>query len=269
MATRHGKERQLRAAFATVLGAQLVAPPDLDTDRFGTFTPETMRIGGAVDTARAKAHHGMAVAGLDHGLASEASYGPAATGLSWHEEILLFVDRRHGLEVLEGHRGSAAALARHVIRDLRELPPSVVAQLPEQALTVRPADSTDRAHMSKGLTTVGALRRAVTAAGRRAADGRVVVEPDLRAHHNPARQRVLTTMAWRLARRLATDCPRCGAPGFGRVDVTLGLPCAVCRKPTSLIRNEIHACAVCEHHTLAPGPHGSEADPGRCAECNP
>lgn len=267
--TRHGKERQFTPAFARVLAARLVVPPDLDTDRFGTFTPELARTGTAVDTARAKAHYGMDAAGLDYGLASEASYGSCAQGAPWHEEILLFADRRHGLEVLEGHRTTTVPAVRHLLCESEDLPPSVSAGLPRQAVTVRPAGSRDPAHIAKGLTDIDAVMRAITVARRRADDGRVVVEPDLRAHHNPTRQRVLTVLAWRLARRLATHCPSCGAPGFGRVDTVSGLPCAICGAPTPLPHSAVHACAVCEHRSITPATPGERADPGQCPECNP
>ena len=51
--TRHGKETQFTRAFEAVLSAHLVTPPDLDTDRFGTFSGEIPRTATASDTARA------------------------------------------------------------------------------------------------------------------------------------------------------------------------------------------------------------------------
>jgi hypothetical protein len=267
--TRHCKERQLAEAFDQVLGARLVVPPDLDTDRFGTFTPEVVRTGTALAAARAKAHDGMDTAERDHGLASEASYGPLSAGVLWHEEILLFVDRRRGMEVLEGHRTPAVPALRHLVRHPGDLPRSVSALLPNQALTVRPAGHSDRSAIVKGLTDVDALTRAIAAAGRHADDGYAVVEPDLRAHHNPTRQQVLSHLAWRLAHRLATRCPNCSAPGYGRVDTVAGLPCGVCASPTPLPLSHIRACAVCEHRSIAPAGRRREADPGHCPVCNP
>jgi len=49
--TRHGKEDQVALAFAAVLRAEVVSPPDLDTDQFGTFSGETSRTLSPVDTA--------------------------------------------------------------------------------------------------------------------------------------------------------------------------------------------------------------------------
>ena len=70
--TRHRKERQFRVPFRDVLGAHLLTPDDLDTDRFGTFTGEVSRVETAIEAARAKARLAMTVTGLPFGLASEA-----------------------------------------------------------------------------------------------------------------------------------------------------------------------------------------------------
>lgn len=51
--TRHGKEHQVAQAFAAVLRAEVVTPPGLDTDQFGTFSGETSRTLSPVDAARA------------------------------------------------------------------------------------------------------------------------------------------------------------------------------------------------------------------------
>ncbi len=71
--TRHLKQRQLAPAFTDVLGARLVVPDDLDTDRFGTFSGEMARTASARETACKKARLGMCVTGLRCGVASEAS----------------------------------------------------------------------------------------------------------------------------------------------------------------------------------------------------
>jgi hypothetical protein len=101
--TRHGKHDQAAAAFNRHLGARVIAPPDLDTDQFGTFTGETPRHLSPVAAARAKAHLAAETTGRRQALASEASYGPLpGTGLPGHEELLLFADLDRGWEIIEG-----------------------------------------------------------------------------------------------------------------------------------------------------------------------
>lgn len=265
--TRHGKQHQFAPAFRHLLGACLTTPPDLDTDRFGTFTGEVERRGGGTDAARAKALLAMEVTGLPFGLASEASYGVLPGGWFGHEEVVVFCDTELGIEVVEGHRSTEVPGCRQRARRPEDLPGLLVAGLPEQALTVRPDGTAADLAPAKGITDADTLAEAIAAAVAASPTGVALVEPDLRAHHNPSRRRVLRRLATNLARRLATECPACGAPGFGRVDSETGLPCRLCEAPTALVRAEIHACASCAHQltrTVSPA-----ADPAMCAYCNP
>ena len=206
----------------------------------------------------------MDATGLPRGLASEASYGPLpSAGITGHEEILLFRDSERGIEVVEGYRSTEVPGSSHRVARIEDLPASVLEDLPRQALIVRPESRLDG--IVKGITGPDELRAAVASAS--ADTGVAIVEPDLRAHHNPTRQHVLVTLARTLAQRLATPCPSCGCPGFGRVDAEAGLPCRVCDAPTPLARNEIHACAACGHTERRPV--AAHADPRNCPDCNP
>lgn len=263
--TRHGKQHQFAPPFHDILGARLQTPPDLDTDRVGTFTGEIARNTTAVEAARAKARLAMAVTGLPYGLASEASYGPLAGGWSGHEELLLFCDDRLGIEVLEGHRTLSVPGLAHRVSDHHRLPRALLGGLPGQALVVRPSAGTGE--IVKGITTADMLAAAIAAAVAASADGLAVVEPDLRAHHNPSRRIILARLATSLAHRLATGCPACGTPGFGRVDARPGLRCRACATPTARMGAEIHGCPSCEHR--ATRPVGGYAEPSDCPACNP
>ncbi len=263
--TRHGKQHQFAPAFQHLLGADLTTPPDLDTDRFGTFTGEVERTGGGTDAARSKALLAMAVTDLPYGLASEASYGVLPGGWFGHEEVVVFCDTVLGIEVVEGHRSTEVPGCTQRAKRPEDLSDLLVGGLPEQALTVRPDGA--GADPVKGITDVDSLAAAITAAVAASPTGMALVEPDLRAHHNPSRRRVLRRLATNLARRLATECPACGAPGFGRVDSETGLPCRLCEAPTALVRAEIHACASCAHQLTRVV--SSAADPAMCAYCNP
>ncbi|MCP9273132.1 DUF6671 family protein [Mycolicibacterium arenosum] len=267
--TRHGKERQFAPAFDEILGARLVVPVDLDTDRYGTFSGEVARTRPAVEVVRMKARLGMRATGLRRGLASEASYEPLV-GLGWslHEEILLFVDDVDGFEVLEGLRAVTLLTDSYRVRSIAELPAAVLDAVAEQALIVRPSAAGGTGEITKGITRIDELRTAIMVAAQASVDESAVVEPDLRAHHNPGRQQVLRQLAYRLARRLATPCPSCGSPGYGRTEVERGLPCRGCLSPTDLLLNEIHACAVCTYR-IAVKVAQSDADPGTCTRCNP
>lgn len=269
--TKHGKQAQLEPAFHRILGAVLRTPADLDTDQFGTFTGETPRTGTAVEAARAKARLAMHVTGLARGVASEASYGPLpGSGLPGHEEILLFCDDLRGIEVLEGLRTPSLPGSSQLVEHGDEVPDSLIAGLPGQALIVRPHNPLPgtAAATIKGITDTTALRRAVESATSRSADGLAAVEPDLRAQHNPSRRLILERLGVTLAHRLATRCPACRTPGFGRIATESGLPCRMCAAPTPLPNNEIHGCASCAHR-LERSVTESLADPADCPNCNP
>ena len=268
--TRHGKQTQLAPAFHRVLGAVLFTP-SIDTDQFGTFTGEIPRTGTAIEAARAKATLAMRVSRLPRGLASEASYGPLpGSGIPGHEEILLFRDDLLGIEVLEGYRTAFVPGSCHSVASLDEVPDSLLATLPGQALIVRPNDPRPGSvpGVVKGIVDVATLRAAVGSATRRSADGLAAVEPDLRAQHNPSRRRILVRLAATLAHRLATRCPACRTPGFGTVATEPGLPCRFCGTPTPLTTNDVHGCASCTHRVTRPVA-GPGADPASCPRCNP
>jgi hypothetical protein len=92
----------------------------------------------------------------------------------------------------------------------------------------------------------------------------------MRAHQNPTRMAAVGRLAAALARRLSVPCPSCRAPGFGRVDVQAGLPCADCGTPSELVAHEVHGCAACTHREIRPRADGlDQAEPRFCNVCNP
>ena len=269
MGTMHGKQRQVAPAFADVLGARVIAPDGIDTDQFGTFTGEVSRMLTPVEAATAKARLAMSAAGVRYGLASEASYNAWLGMLPMHEEILVFIDDTRGIQVTEGIKVPGAPGAPRLVDCADD---AVAAALdfgfPQQGAAVK-ASVADRVRVfGKGITDTRELIEAVTVAAA-AADGRQAwVEPDLRAHHNPSRRDVIATLASRLAHRLATQCPRCACPGYGKVGVREGLPCRACGCPTSLVVSDVLGCPACDHRE-AVARTGALAEPRFCPDCNP
>jgi hypothetical protein len=260
--TRHGKERVIAPAFRDVLGAQIVHTDAFDTDLFGTFTGEIAREGTQRDAARRKAEQGMALTGLPLGVANEGSFGPSPFGFgSWNVEIALFLDRERGIEVAGVAQGPASdrSVCARTGHDVDAFAASV--GFPAQGIVVRGADGS----LAKDVRDVDALRGAFS---RARAHGDVTLETDLRAHANPTRMARIAEAALDLARRLATPCPECAAPGFGPQRVETGLPCCACATPSSLTRAVISCCVACaaESRTAADEPC---ADPTWCPRCNP
>ncbi|OYU34282.1 MAG: hypothetical protein CFE35_16455 [Novosphingobium sp. PASSN1] len=251
-------------------GLNLVVPSMLDTDTLGSFDGRLARTGTAIDTAIAKARLGFAASGQSLALASEGSFGPhprlplLAAGI----EVLVFIDAERELTLTEtlfvertnfGHRDvpETAALGDWLTR----------VGFPGHALMVRPLGG---AVIAKGIQDAATLARAVAEAVALSPDRRARVETDMRAHLNPTRMASIRRLGIRLARRIATPCPACAAPGWGQSGVTRGLPCADCGTATEMIAGIEFRCTACGHAETLSRPDGlTHAPPGYCPACNP
>jgi len=270
----HGKQRALAPPLGEQLGLGLAVPEGLDTDSLGTFTGEVARRGSMRDAALAKARLGMERTGLSLGLASEGSYGPhpAALFLDAGLELAVFVDDDRGLVVCEQILDEDPCFGHVVTPD----PAGAVGFLervgfPSQGLVVGAnAPPEPPARWTKGVRDRATLGSAIREAAACSGDGRALVQTDMRAHQNPTRMATLARLAERLAARLATPCPACGAPGFGVVGVRKGLPCRVCGGPSTLVAAEVLGCGGCDHREERIPPERQDgAEPRTCTLCNP
>lgn len=249
-------------AFASILGIDITLPPGLDTDAFGTFTREVPRTAGMRETARRKAWAGIAATGLPLGLASEGSFGPhpAIPFIACGCETLAFIDAERGLEIVEERMSERTNFATFDLAPGADLEAYLTrVGFPGHALIVRVGD-----RLHKGVQARAELDRML-------ADGRpVMLEADMRAHMNPTRMHEISLLAERLARRIATPCPACAAPGFGTVRSEAGLPCGECGAPSAVIIALVDQCSACAFEQRRPRPDGrSTATPAECPECNP
>jgi hypothetical protein len=275
LATMHGKERAIARPFRSLLGLELVLPAGLDTDQLGSFDGLVPRQGGAEQACRRKALMGMAALGLPLGLASEGSFGahPQLPFLAAGVEVMVFLDRERGLEIWERLIARRTNFDHRCAGELAELE-GWLAQVgfPAHGLIVRPEHPCRGAEalLFKDLPDHPRLAGAIAAATAASSNGRAQVETDMRAHRNPTRMASLRALATKLARRIATACPACAAPGWGRLDVLPGLPCSWCGMPTPLMHRERFGCVSCSHTEEHPRPDGlAEADPQHCPLCNP
>jgi hypothetical protein len=95
----------------------------------------------------------------------------------------------------------------------------------------------------------------------------VWLETDMRAHRSPTRMAQISEAAKSLAERLASVCPACTAPGFGRANTIPGARCEDCGTPTEAACAEQLACAVCSHAVQRQLAETVSA--ARCPVCNP
>lgn len=262
LATRHAKDRALARVFAAI-GFRIVVPPDLDTDSLGAFAGGPARTLPPAEAALEKTKLGLAAYRARYALASEGGFGPhpalpfAAAGEEW----LVLFDAETGR--VARHR-RLSARTNFASRDARfgdDLAPFLArARFPSHALVATSPEGTvekgivERATLESLLARRGALR----------------LETDMRAHLNPTRMREIRSAGLEFARRLATPCPACAAPGFGRIGARPGLRCEACGAATPMVAAEIHGCAVCGHREERPRADGLVSAPSlHCPECNP
>jgi hypothetical protein len=273
IATMHAKERAIARPFSRWLGAAVKVAPGIDTDAFGTFTGDIVRQGTMLDAARAKALAAIEATGLELGLGSEGSFGPhpSVPFIAAGTEVLLCLDRKRGFEIhgmLVTDRTNYESCDSRPGQDIADF--LARARFPSHAVVVSPKAPVGAAKIVKGITRATRLAEAIEEAASASCDGHALVVTDMRAHLNPTRMASIRALATRLARRLATPCPACAAPGFGAANVLRGLPCGWCGEPTRLVIAEVFRCAKCGfENQRGVEPQRETADPGQCLYCNP
>ena len=271
LATKHDKLPLIGPPLATAVGLR-VDTVAVDTDTLGTFTGDVPRQAPPLDTAIAKARLGMSAAGRSLGVASEGSIGPdpAMPFVITDREIVVLVDDDNGVVIWESHASwDITTVSASVDADEDLAPLLTRADVPNHQLIVRP--NSGAAHpVFKGIMSIDALVDAIGKCAAIAVDGLARVETDMRAHASPSRRAVIAAAAERLATRIAARCPSCGAPGWGVVDVDVGIPCAQCGAEVAQPRAEIDGCPACPCRRDRPlvSPE-ARADPGACLYCNP
>jgi hypothetical protein len=241
-ATMHGKEQLARQPFLDILNAEVVAPPALDTDQFGTFSGEIARTLAPQAAARVKARLGMKLSGTPYGLASEGSFGAGLGYVVEHREVLMFIDEARGLELVESAIDTSPLPSGRGIESIEgALGYAADLGYPRQGVVL----STRSGLIRKGMETEDELTHAVGQLRERAGGLPIAISPDYRAHRCPSRAAVIVSLADRIARRLATPCPGCSAPGFGQVAYERGLRCSGCGEQTRMIAADILGCGVC------------------------
>ena len=281
LATMHGKEAAIVPAMQAHLGLTVVTPPDLDTDLLGTFTGEIPRVGTMREVAVRKARLGMRASGLRIGIASEGSFGPhpAIPFFRAGVELMVLIDDERDLIISESLIAEDIIHDEIVVGSVSELDLFLpLVRFPTHALVVAPNLTAspwwklhpERARAHKGIVTHDRLVDAVDRASRISEDGRARVTTDLRAHMNPTRMQAIARLASLLAIRVATQCPECLAPGFGRVAPARGLSCVDCGEETIIPRGDIWTCVACGHEKEEQRlPIREFAEPGECPRCNP
>ncbi len=247
----------------------------IDTDLLGTFSGEVERQGNALECVRRKCEMGLDILGnkAEYGIASEGSFGPHPTipFLPSDQEIVYFIDRKRGFHLHLMHVSEKTNYQMRSLDSLEELQKfAESAQFPSHALILRPNDKKNYNLIFKGIETQEDLIEAFKESVRHSGDCKAWIETDMRAQFNPSRMEVIGELADKMAQRLATLCPACHTPGWGRIRSEKGLRCEYCDQETQMIAHEIFGCVICNHTEILPRTDRMKAAPQmHCGWCNP
>jgi hypothetical protein len=270
IATKHGKEQVLAPLLEAALQVECITNEAFDTDSLGTFSGEVERTLDPVSAAREKCLRAAKLANCDLVVGSEGSFGPhpLLPFVAVDEEILLFLDLRHSLEIMARELSTATNFASSELTDLPSLEQfAQAADFPEHALILR--KSAHETHdMRKGIREPEILWQHFDLLHLKY--GSAYVETDMRAHCNPSRMELIRKTGIQLIEKIQTCCPACAFPGFDVVEVLRGLECGWCGAPTRSVRCHVKRCKNCGAVQELWFPHGKEKeDPMHCDCCNP
>lgn len=270
IATKHSKESVIATPLEEALGVKCFTHSGFDTDVFGTFSGEVPRGADSLETARAKCMAAMEATGSDLAVASEGSFGPHPIYFfaSADEELLLFMDRKNGIEIFARELSTETNFNGKEVSSMEELEAfSLLVNFPSHALILRDAMHGTQA-IVKGIVDSITLRDVFYSIIRQHKS--VYVETDMRAMYNPTRMKVIHAANQKLLRKILSLCPDCAWPGFDVTDYKLGLPCSDCGNPTQSILSVLYSCKSCgfEREQKYPKERRTE-EPRFCDFCNP
>ena len=274
LTTKHAKSIAIAPVFQEKLQATVLEYV-VDTDQLGTFSGEIDRSGSALECAQRKCEWSIKhfKEKVEFALASEGSFGPHPLFpiVAGDYEILYFIDQRHGFHLHMSHLSEKTNYRTEAVQSWEELQKFTEDTLfPSHAVILRPNDRKTKEPIFKGINSRTDLKEAFNECIKKSLDGKVWVETDMRAQFNPSRMKVIGELATKLADRLATLCPKCATPGWGKVRVEKGLECSWCGSKTELMKSEIFGCVKCNHETSVKRSDGlTKTDPRNCGYCNP
>lgn len=275
-ATMHGKEKVLGEMFQSQLGARLIVPSQLDTDKYGTFSGEVSRLNDIRSVLREKAREGARLLDAERGLASEGTFGPhpwiPLTGCN--QESLLFIDLKRDIEIFAHvismeNRSECKEVESE--QDVLQFCKRVTCG--SQAVVVKPShDFSESSWIFKGLTEQDHVLQAFQKLQKQFPSQKLWIETDNRAHLNPKRRKVIHEVGEKLMEALLSLCPDCRTPGFQMSGFERGLTCSGCGLKSDKAAKEIWTCPskTCLYQELRGRLDGRlSLDPSECDWCNP
>lgn len=270
IATKHKKELVIGPPLKAAFGLDFFSSEGLDTDNLGTFSGEFERLHKPIDAARIKCNMAMDIHQVDMAISSEGSFGPHPQFffLPAGEEYLIFMDRKHGIEVVVKTittKTNYDSIEIFSTENLHEFLTRV--KFPSHGLILR-KNSKDHASIEKGIICENILTDRVDFYLKKY--GQCYLETDMRAMFNPTRMEVIKDLVDHLIVEMKRICPKCSFPGFSVSDVVRGLICSNCHWPTKSVKELIYTCKKCHYSSIEINTElKTYEDPMFCEFCNP
>jgi hypothetical protein len=270
IATMHQKEQVLAPLLKEAFNITAILPKYLDTDILGTFSGEIDRKGTPMEVAKRKCLLAMEETGCDLAIASEGSFGahPTIPFIAGDDEMVFLMDQKNGVEIFAREISTDTNFKGESISSLDDA--KYFAQkigFPSHAIIIR-KEKDEGTGTQKGVGDVFLFESLVKEF--LSEHGKVWLETDMRAMHNPTRLTVISKAAETLISKMQCLCPACNAPGFSVTNVLPGLPCSLCLMPTESTLAHEYVCAQCGCMEEKKYPHAKQnEEPLYCSFCNP
>ncbi|MRX46215.1 DUF6671 family protein [Pedobacter puniceum] len=270
IATKHHKEKLIAPILEKALGLTCFVDETFDTDTLGTFTGEVERTLDPIATAREKCLQAMRKNNCDLGLASEGSFGPHPSlfFVQADDEFLIFIDHKHGIEIIARELSTATNFnAKSIANEEELLAFAAEIGFPEHALILRPSKDNFTA-IHKGINDAETLKKVFHQLNKEYQS--VYAETDMRAMYNPTRMGVIEKATYKLLEKIQSHCPQCQMPGFTVTAAKPGLKCSLCGLPTKSTLSYVYSCQHCHFSKEEIYPNQKQTeDPTYCDYCNP
>lgn len=266
----HGKETVIQPIMEKSLQVNCRLVPGINTDVLGTFSGEIERKQDPLDTLRLKCELAFDLSGADLVIANEGSFGqhPHLFFAKANEELVILQDRRNQLEIVASYLTTDTNFdATEITTENEALEFANRALFPSHGLILKGQQHANTC-IEKGITQQEHLLTSVRKYLQ--TNGKLWIETDMRALYNPTRMLAIQQATQNLVRKLESECPSCGYPGFWISKVKDGLPCAQCGTATRSTSAHIYHCINCSHEKTIEFPHSRYLeDPMYCDICNP
>jgi hypothetical protein len=262
----HHKEKVIAPILEQQLQVHCFLPDGFNSDDYGTFSGEIERKNSPLNTAREKCLAAMKLTNCDLGIASEGSFGPHPSYffIPANEEIIVLIDEKNKWEISTRIIRTKTNFASEEIKSEIELSSFLnQVQFPSHGIILK-----SESEIHKGLHDETELKKLC----RKLFNiyGKVRVETDMRAMHNPTRMESIQLACEKLLVKINSLCPKCKTPGFGVTRVATGLACSQCGTPSNQAKSKIYSCITCGlEKEEAIKTIQEKADPMYCKVCNP